>query len=158
MKKVTIVSMAVIFVLTLSTCCFAQKVDFSGTWKYNTAKSEIPKGINIHQPEIFTYTHKDNVLSYKTGTGEKLTEMKYTLDGKKVINKSSKGTEITSFCKWDKETLIIETTRPTSYGDFKMKEKLSLSKDGKTLIKVMTTNMTFDQELKYVYDKTESEN
>ena len=97
MKKVTIVSMAVIFVLTLSTCSFAQKVDFSGTWKYNAAKSEIPKGINIHQPEIFTYTHKDNVLSYKTGTGEKLTEMKYTLDGKKAINKSSKGIPTVDF-------------------------------------------------------------
>ncbi|MFC1726533.1 hypothetical protein ACFL4T_13000 [candidate division KSB1 bacterium] len=153
MKRVLILALVIFLLFTFATNIFAQKVNFSGTWKYNADKSEIPDGIRIPVPESITFTQKDNILTTATGTEEKLLENKYTLDGKKVINKSSKGTELTSFCKWDGDTLIIETTRPSSYGEFKTTEKFSLSKDGKTITKVMTTNMTFDQELIHVYDK-----
>lgn len=153
MKRVSATALILILLFTFLQNVFAQKADFSGEWKYNTDKSEVPDNIRISVPELIKFSQEDNNLTAVLVSGEKQSEMKYTLDGKEVKNKNSKGTELTSICKWDGDTIIIETTRPTSYGDFKTTEKLSLSKDGKTLTNVMTTNFTMGQELKHVYDK-----
>ena len=153
MKKVFNVSLILFLLFTFSTSIFGQKINFSGEWKYNPDKCEIPRGINIHVPESIKLIHKDNDLTFVAGSGEKKSEKKYTLDGKEVKNKTSKGSVITSICKWNGDTIVIESTRLTGYGDFKMTEKYSLSKDGKTLINIMTTSFTYDQEIKHVYDR-----
>jgi hypothetical protein len=124
--------------LTLITAigCFAATPDLSGTWKLNSTKSEFgqfPAPGSMTQ-KITSADGKITVDMKMTGEqGEFAMNSTYTTDGKESTNTGFGGGETKSTAKWDADALVIDTKG--SFGDnaFTMKDKWSLSADGKVL-------------------------
>jgi hypothetical protein len=77
-----------------------------------------------------------------------------TTDGKECTNEGFQGSLIKSVMKWDGDALVVESQGKFGDLDFTMKQKWSLSDDGKTLTvaqSVGTSMGDFSQTL--VFDK-----
>src|SRR6478752_3416471 len=83
--------------------------NLSGNWRLNLAKSQYGQ---FPAPEVMlrTIQHKDPALSMSTyqkgAQGEVTTELKYSTDGKPVVNGENKGS-----AHWEGDKLVIETSR-----------------------------------------------
>jgi hypothetical protein len=126
--------------------------NLSGSWMLNLAKSQYGQ---FPAPEVMTRTirHQDPALSMSTfqkgAQGEVTSELKYTTDGKPVVNGENKGT-----ARWDRDKLVIETSRDYQGVKLTQREEWTLSADGKTLTiatHVKLPNAEFD--VKQVFEK-----
>src|SRR5579863_8979747 len=105
--------------------------NFSGDWILNLTKSQYGQ---FPAPEIMIrkIQHKDPALSMSTyqkgAQGEVTTEVKYTTDGKPVVNGENHGS-----AHWDGDKLVIESSREFQGTQLKQREVWTLSADGKTL-------------------------
>jgi hypothetical protein len=114
------------------------KPNLSGTFKINAAKSNYG---DFPAPEKYELkiNHNDPNLQYTTTRsgfqgGEDLTyELKYTTDGKESTN-TIRNMEAKGTAKWDGDVLVIESTRNTPNGEFKIAERWSVADDGKALV------------------------
>jgi hypothetical protein len=111
------------------------KPNFSGSWKLNTGKSDFG-AMPAPDSRSDTIAHEDPDLkdSYTQNgqMGETTAEMKYSTDGKETTN-SIRGNEIKSTAKWDGDDLVIDGKAQFNGADVTLKDRWSLSADGKTL-------------------------
>lgn len=126
--------------------------NLSGNWMLNLTKSQYGQ---FPAPEVMMrqIDHKDPVLSMATyqkgGQGEVTTSLKYTTDGKAVVNGENKGS-----AHWESDKLVIESSRDYQGTKLTQHEEWTLSADGKTLTiatHVKLPNGEFD--VKQVFEK-----
>jgi hypothetical protein len=148
---------ASILVLLAASAAFAAVPDFSGTWKLNASKSEFGQ---FPAPASFTQkiTHAEPKLTVagkmSSDMGDVEFTASYTTDGKETTNQGFGGSESKSTAKWDGDTLLMETKGTFGDNSYTMKDKWSLSADGKVLTLVRhfsSANGEMDQ--KMVFDK-----
>jgi len=122
--------------LIAASAAFAAAPDLSGNWKLNGSKSDFgqfPPPSSLSQK----ITHTEPTLKVETKMSSDMGDMEftgnYTTDGKESTNQGFGGSEAKSTAKWVAETLVMETKG--SFGDnaYTMKDKWSLSGDGKVL-------------------------
>lgn len=110
------------------------KPNFSGTWKVNNAKSDFGP-MPAPQSSTSKIDHKEPSLKIATtwvgDQGELTFESAYTTDGKESTN-SFRNMEFKSKATWEGSTLLIASKGSADSGEFTMKDKWSLSEDGKT--------------------------
>ena len=105
--------------------------NLSGNWMLNLAKSQYGQ---FPAPEVMMrqIDYKDPVLSmttYQKGSqGEVSTSLRYTTDGKPVVNGENKGS-----AHWESDKLVIESSRDFQGTKLTQHEEWTLSADGKTL-------------------------
>ena len=126
--------------------------NLSGSWMLNVSKSEYGQ---FPAPQVMMrqIQHKDPALTMSTyqkgAQGEVTTELKYSTDGKPVVNGENRGT-----AHWDADKLVIESSREFQGTQLKQREVWTLSADGKTLTvatHVILPNGEFD--VKQVFEK-----
>jgi len=129
-----------VFAATLLAVAFGSlqaqaKPNFSGTWKLNTAKSDFgampapdsrTDKITHEDPDIKDSTTQSNQM------GEVSAELKYSTDGKETTN-IVRGNEVKSTAKWDGDELAIDSKAQFNGADVTLKDRWSLSADGKTI-------------------------
>ena len=109
--------------------------NFSGEWKMNAAKSNFGP---MPAPESRTdkIDHKDPSLkltsTFTTPQGERTREWSCTTDGKECENAMGQ-VSFKSSTKWDGGNLVVDSKGSFSNNEVQIKEKWSLSEDGKTL-------------------------
>jgi hypothetical protein len=105
--------------------------DFSGSWMLNTGRSQFGQ---FPAPDVMLRTVKMNgsqltMSTYQKGAqGEVTSELKYTTDGRPVVNGASRGT-----ARFDGDTLIIESSREAQGMTLTQRDAWTLSADKKTL-------------------------
>ena len=128
--------------------------NLSGNWVLNLAKSQYGQ---FPAPEVMTrrIQHMDPALSMSTyqkgAQGEVTTELKYSTDGKPVVNGENKGS-----AHWEGDKLVIETSRDYQGTTLTQREEWTLSAVGKTLnvtTHVKLPNGEFD--VKQVFEKVQ---
>ncbi len=136
--------MRILLLLTLiAGFAWAEKPDFSGDWKMNADKSDFGR---LQKPSAFSrkIEHKDpdiHVVSTFTGpNGDVVTEVKYTTDGKAMMN-NVRGTDIRGEMKWEGDSLALTTSRQVQGNTLVTKEKWTLSEGGKVLTSTSHTAM-----------------
>ena len=118
-------------VLTLLSVPLVAAPNLSGNWVLNLAKSQYGQ---FPAPEIMMrqIQHRDPALSMSTyqkgAQGEVTTELRYSTDGKPVVNGENKGS-----AHWENNKLVIETSRDYQGTQLTQHEEWTLSADGKTL-------------------------
>jgi hypothetical protein len=130
--------------------------NFSGDWKLDPARSQYGQ---FPAPAAMTrkVQHSDPALAMSTTQkgpqGEVTTELKYSTDGKPVVNKLASG-ETHGAAHWEGDRLVIESAREVQGGQAKQKETWALSDGGKTL--TIQTHITVPQgefDVKQVFAK-----
>ena len=128
--------------------------NLSGNWVLNLAKSQYGQ---FPAPEVMIrkIQHNDPALSMSTyqkgAQGEVTTELKYSTDGKPVVNGENQGS-----AHWEKDKLVIETSRDYQQTKLTQREEWILAADGKTLTiatHVKLPNGEFD--VKQVFEKVQ---
>ena len=134
----------------------ADKPDFSGTWKMDPDKSVFGP---IPPPTSMTRVidHKDPAVKVdqtQVGLqGEIKVSYKYSTDGTETTN-SFIGNELKSKATWDGKNLLIASTANMGGAEVKLKDKWTLSDDGKTLTDVLSiSSPQGDFDLTYVLVK-----
>jgi hypothetical protein len=137
---------------------FAATPNLTADWKLNTSKSDFGQ---FPAPSSMTQkvTHAEPKLTVDvkqtSDRGEVNFTASYTTDGKECTNKGFGGSDVKSVVKWDGETLNIETKGTFGDNAFTMKDKWTLSADGKVLTILrhfsssmgeMDQKMTFDKQ------------
>jgi hypothetical protein len=115
---------------------FAAPPDLSGNWKLNASKSDFgqfPAPSSLTQKVTHAEPKLTVALSMKSDMGDFDATSNYTTDGKESTNQGFGGTEAKSTAKWEGDALVMETKG--SFGDnaYTMKDKWTLSEDGKVL-------------------------
>jgi hypothetical protein len=109
--------------------------DFSGTWKLNIEKSNFGP-IPAPKSRVDKIQHKDPSLQFTstrvTEEGEETVTLTLTTDGKENTN-SVRGTEVKSTGKWEGAALVIDSKANIGGNELSIKDKFTLSEDGKTL-------------------------
>jgi hypothetical protein len=111
------------------------KPNFSGEWKLNLSKSEFGPfpAPNSRTDKI---DHKDPNLKINTTSsgqqGEISVDLAYTTDGKESTN-TIRGNPVKSTVKWEGGALLIDSKGTFGGNDVQIKDKWTLSEDGKTL-------------------------
>jgi len=136
---------------------FAATPDLTGNWKLNATKSDFGQ---FPAPSAMTQkiSHAEPKLTVEinmtSDMGEFAFTSNYTTDGKECTNQGFGGSEAKSTAKWDGDTLVIDTKG--SFGDnpYTMKDKWSLSEDGKvlTILRRFSSSMG-DVDQKIILDK-----
>ena len=155
---------AAILILNSATA-FAQKANFTGTWKYSTEKSTAsengfrmsPKQITSVQDEL--KLNSERVMSGRDGEDMIVKDI-ITLDGKECENVAFQDIKKKSIATWsdDGKTLTIKSSMDfDNNGEtmtFRWSETLTLGAEGKTLL-LETTSVMGENEVKEksVYDK-----
>lgn len=142
---------------TVLTCAaFAQKPNFTGTWKLNVAKSDFgPLPGPTSQTAVVQ--HSDPALtmnvSSETDQGKQQNTANYTTDGKEVTNKRGP-TEVKSTAVWEGNNLVINSKLQFNGNDVTVKSVWSLSEDGSTLTQnVHLTSPMGEADQKMIFDK-----
>jgi|SRR5580700_11374196 hypothetical protein len=111
------------------------KPNFSGSWKLNAGKSNFG-AMPAPDSRSDTITHADPDLTdsfaQKGQNGEVTADLKYSTDGKETIN-SVHGNQIKCTAQWEGEELVIDGKTAFNGADVTLKDRWSLSGDGKTL-------------------------
>ncbi|MGA2132995.1 MAG: hypothetical protein ABSH50_11930 [Bryobacteraceae bacterium] len=113
----------------------ADKPNFTGTWKLNTAKSDFG---SMPAPDSRTdkITHADpaltNAFSQSGQMGDVSAEIKYSTDGKETTN-VVRGNELKSTAKWEGSELVVVSKASFNGSEITLNDRWSLSDDGKTL-------------------------
>jgi len=122
--------------LIAASAAFAATPDLSGTWKLNVPKSsfgQFPAPSSMVQK--VTHAEPKLTVSVKqvSDRGEFESASNYTTDGKECTNTGFGGSETKSVVKWEGETLNIDTKGTFGDNAFTMKDKWTVSADGKVL-------------------------
>jgi hypothetical protein len=108
------------------------KPDFTGSWKWNQAKSQVGQG--FHPITSIKFEQKGETfaeeLSVEAPGGAKTVSLKYALDGKETPGKVL-GKSMTLTAKRDGDALLISWRDVVE--DYTVTRRLTLSADGKTL-------------------------
>ncbi len=113
----------------------ADKPNFSGTWKLETAKSDFG---SFPPPTKSTLKvdHQDPKLNFastaETEMGEQTVELKLLTDGTESTNEVM-GMQVKTTAKWDGNAIAMQSKVTTPNGDVTLDERWSLADDGKTL-------------------------
>jgi len=127
-----------LFPLVLLTVAFGMaqaKPNFSGTWKVNMAKSDFGA---LPAPDSRTdkIMHEDPDLKVHVAQISQMGEINYdavyTTDGKESTN-SINGNVFKSTVKWDGDDLSLDTKGSFNGNDVTIKDRWTLSEDGKTI-------------------------
>lgn len=127
--------LAVLTVVLLAALPALAKVNFTGDWKLNVAKSDFGQ---MPAPNSMTQkiTHEDPKLTVAVKMsgqrGDFEWEARYTTDGKECTNEF-RGNPSTSVLKWDGDALVVTTKGRFGDNEYTMTDKWQLSADGKTL-------------------------
>jgi hypothetical protein len=152
-----------LFLLPLTINGQGSKTNFSGTWAFNEAKSNLGEGATFRGASKLTITQTGNDLSVARDrtnqNGELVTTTdKYTLDGKECVNTSGRGPS-KSIVTWsaDGKSLNFAVTRTFDREgqttEVKSSEVWSLT-DASTLSLQNTMNFQGEErKTTYVYDK-----
>lgn len=147
---------AATLILTMTAATAAAKPNFSGDWKLNTSKSDFGQ---MPAPDSMTQkiTHEDPKLDMhikqSSQMGDFERDVKYTTDGKESTNMIRDNPAV-SVVKWDGDVLTFETKGKFGDNEFTMKDRWTLSEDGKvlTIQRVFSSSMG-EAEQKVVMDK-----
>jgi hypothetical protein len=115
------------------------KVNFSGTWKLNTSKSDFggapgPQGRTDkidHQDPNFRMS-----ITASGAEGESTNDVAFTTDGKESTNLVN-DTEVKGSAKWEGDDLVFTYTFKSGERDNTMTDRVTLSGDGKTLTRTI---------------------
>ncbi len=113
---------SVILVLLLSVTLFAADVDFSGSWKFNKEKSEMPEfgggpggGRGFTPPDMVITQKGDKVTVSRTFAGrdgeERKMEDVYDLSGKKTKSEGRRGGKTENTAKMKDGVMNVESVR-----------------------------------------------
>jgi hypothetical protein len=122
-------------ILLLAVLAGAASPNLSGDWKLNVSKSDLGQ---MPPPSSMTQkvTHEDPKLKVAVkqsgDMGDMEWEASYTTDGKESVN-TIRDSESKSIVKWDGDALTFDTKGKFGDNDFTMKDKWTLSSDGKLL-------------------------
>ncbi len=137
LRQLGIVSLAVAF----SCAAFAQKPNFTGTWKLNADKSDFGP-IPGPTSQVSIVQHNDPALIVTTTQegqqGKQQFTANYTTDGKEATNKMGPR-EVKSTLTWEGKNLVVNAKTSFNDNDITIKSVWSLSPDGNT----MTQNVHF---------------
>jgi len=150
--------------LMISGKSFAQKPNFSGTFKLNESKSNTGQGPMRPAFELVVTQDVNSLAIQRKSKGrdgeDRVQNLKYTLDGKECENQGFMNSVSKSIVSWsaDQKTLTINTTtvmdRDGEKMEMKSTEAWSLSADGSTLsLEVNRTSPNGDVKQTLVYDK-----
>jgi hypothetical protein len=148
---------AIFAMLALAALPALAKPNLTGDWKLNTAKSTFG---DIPAPDSMTYKidHADpkitSVSKQSSQMGEFEIHSTCTTDGKECTNEGFQGSPTKSVMKWDGDALVAEVKGQFGDTEFTLKQRWTLSDDGKTL----TIAQTFASSMgeftqKLVFDK-----
>jgi len=125
---------ALLAVSGLAAAWSQRQPNFSGEWKTNLSKSEF--GPLPANDLLWTIAHADPKLklsiTYSGDDGDRTVDMNYLTDGAKTVNKQGALT-IRSVSRWEDSELTIESQYDTERGAVTVRERWSLSEDGRTL-------------------------
>ena len=122
-------------ILFLAVLAGAAAPNLTGDWKLNLSKSDLGQ---MPPPSSMTQkvTHEDPKLKVavkqSSDMGDFDWEANYTTDGKECVN-TIRDNEAKSVVKWEGEALTFDTKGKFGDNDFTMKDKWTLSADGKVL-------------------------
>jgi hypothetical protein len=127
-----------LFILALcaASVAFAATPDLSGTWKLNTSKStfgDFPAPSSMEQKITHAEPKLTVAVKQVSDMGEFAFSSNYTTDGSECTNPGFGGAENKSVVKWEGETLNVDTKGTFGDNAYTMKDKWTLSADGKIL-------------------------
>ena len=148
-----------LFVAALfNVAAFAQKPNFSGTWKLNVGKSDFgPLPAPESRTDIIEHSDPNlkDVVSAQGAQGKQDFTANYTTDGKEVTNKMGPR-EVKSTANWEGNNLVVNSKTSFNDNDITIKSSWSISDDGKTLTQnVHFTSPMGEADQKMVYEKQE---
>jgi hypothetical protein len=122
--------------LIAASACLAATPDLSGSWKFNSAKSDFgafPAPSSLSQKVTHAEPKLTVAVKMTSDMGDLDLTSSYTTDGKETTNPGFGGGETKSVAKWEGDILLVDTKG--SFGDqpFTMKDRWTLSEDGKVL-------------------------
>jgi hypothetical protein len=143
-------------VLLVAASIAAAKPNLSGEWKLNLAKSDFgdaPAPASVTQKVVHDDPNLALSVHQSSDMGDLEFEAKYTTDGKECANMIREN-PTTSVLKWDGDTLLFDIKGKFGDDEFTMKDKWTLSEDGK----VLTINRHFSSSFgegdqKLIFDK-----
>jgi len=157
MQRCAFKLLAVLMLASLAVALAAAPPNLSGAWKANLSKSdfgEMPAPSSL----VSKIDHKDPSLKISTtfsgDQGEMTFERNLQTDGSETANQMGPFTT-KSKARWEGSVLLIDSKGSTENGDLTIKEKWTLSEDGKTLTTVsnwsspqgeMTHKVTYEKQ------------
>jgi hypothetical protein len=122
--------------LIAAAAAFAAPPDLSGTWKLDTSKStfgQFPAPSSMVQKVTHAEPKLTVAVKQSSERGDFEFTSNYTTDGKESTNTGFGGAENKSVAKWDGDALNIETKGTFGDNAYSMKDKWTVSADGKVL-------------------------
>jgi len=154
MKKIKFLLAA----LLISSVASAQAVNFSGSWKLNTAKSKLGTEFSM-APHDIILIQKGNDLSVEKHSNfqdqEFTTNDKFTLDGKECINTGWQDSQKKSTVTWsdDKKSLKVTTKLPMNDGTEILIIEVYKMDSNNMVIETSASSSYGDMAESQVYDK-----
>lgn len=152
---------SLIFLITILFCSalYAQNINFSGTWKLNSSKSNLNYDFTL-APATIIVIHKGNEISIEKHSNmqgqEYKTTDKYTCDGKECINMAWENMEKKSTAVWsdDKKSLKVTSKLAAGgdIGDVSIVEIYRMD-NGNMILDSVASSSYGDLNEKMVYDK-----
>lgn len=152
-----ILTLTALVALAALFCFAADKPNYSGVWKINSAKSDfgpMPQG-----PDKFerTVDHKDPAIKITTvqsmGGNERTSTVEYNINGQEQVIKTPMG-EYKATPAWKDNNLEVSAKREMQGMEIKSQEKWTLSADGKVLtVETALSTPQGDFAMKFVLDK-----
>jgi hypothetical protein len=153
----TLFKLTLVFAALATFALAADKPDFSGSWKMNTGKSmwgPIPPPTSFDRK----VTHAEPSLTIEdtqTGgiAGDQHDSRKYTTDGTEITYQAQ-GADVKSSATWDNDAIQINSKATAGGMDIDIKEKMTLSSDGKTMTSAIHIGTAQgDLDVSVVFDK-----
>jgi hypothetical protein len=127
--------LAALLLTSLAVALGAAPPNFSGTWKVNISKSNFDP-MPAPSSMVTKIQHAEPSLKMSTTfsgeQGERTFDRTLTTDGAESTNQFG-SMVIKSKCRWEGGALLIDSTASSDRGEFTVKEKWTLSEDGRTL-------------------------
>jgi hypothetical protein len=140
----------------MASAAFAAQPNFTGDWKLAVGKSEFGQ---FPPPSAMSQkvTHEDPSLKVatkmSTDNGDFEFAGNYSTDGKETTNEFGPAS-MKSTAKWEGEVLVIDTKGRFGDNDLTMKDRWTLSADGKTMTLVRRWSSSMgDVDQKLVFEK-----
>jgi ABC-type transport system substrate-binding protein len=121
-------------ILALAGCSEAPRPNLTGVWKMNSARSRMGDGYSTPAVWVDTIEHKEPELKLKAERKEpdSVNTATYTTDGSETCNVVN-GNMVCSKARWDGIYLRIDSTSNYDGVDITLRDRWSLSPDGRTL-------------------------
>lgn len=131
------------------------RMNFNGVWKMDPAKSDFGNGpvseSRLDKIGIEGVNLKDTITQKLRRGPENTYDMIYTLDGKECTN-TVRGNKVNSTAQWEGDELVIDS-KVHALRLAIMKDRYSISSDGKTLTLLRRMTGAIDADQKIVFDR-----